>query len=113
VGGHHLVYLPKYTAPDSALQQMTDEEIKVIWLNHLELMFPQFERKWIRYFLVQRARYVEPLHPLNGTHLIPSIHSPINNLYLATNAQIYPTLTNGESISRKAREIAELIISKI
>jgi protoporphyrinogen oxidase len=113
VGGHHLVYLPKYTAPNSPLQKMTDEEIKVIWLNQLESMFPQFDRKWIRYFLVQRARYVEPLHPLNGIHLIPPIDAPINNLYLATNAQIYPTLTNGESISRKAREIAELIMSKI
>jgi protoporphyrinogen oxidase len=113
VGGHHLVYLPKYTAADSPLQKMTDEEIKVIWLNQLEAMFPQFERSWLRYFLVQRARYVEPLHPLNGTHLIPPLDAPINNLYLATNAQIYPTLTNGESISRKAREIADLIISKI
>ena len=112
-GGHHLVYLPKYTAPDSPLQKMTDEEIKMIWLNQLESMFPQFEREWIRYFLVQRARYVEPLHPLNGMNLIPSIFSPINNLYLATNAQIYPTLTNGESVSRKAREVAELIMSKI
>jgi protoporphyrinogen oxidase len=113
VGGHHLVYLPKYITPNSPLQKMTDEEIKVIWLNQLEAMFPQFDRKWIRYFTVQRARYVEPLHPLNGTHLIPSLDAPINNLYLATNAQIYPTLTNGESISRKAREIADLIISKI
>ena len=113
MGGHHLVYLPKYTAPDSPLQKMTDEEIRVVWLNQLELMFPQFERKWIRYFLVQRARYVEPLHPLNGTHLIPSIYAPINNLYLATNAQIYPTLTNGESISRKAKEITEFIMSKM
>jgi len=111
-GGHHLVYLPKYTAPDSPLQKMTDEEIKMIWLNQLELMFPQFDRKWIRYFLVQRARYVEPLHPLNGTDLIPSTYTPIDNLYLATNAQIYPTLTNGESVSRKAREVAELVMSK-
>jgi len=113
VGGHHLVYLPKYTAPDSPLQKMTEEEVRLVWLDQLELMFPQFERKWIRYFLVQRARYVEPLHPLNGTRLIPSMHPPIKNLYLATNAQIYPTLTNGESISRKAREIAKTIISEM
>ena len=113
VGGHHLVYLPKYTAPDSPLQQMTDEGVKDLWLHHLELMFPQFERRWIRYFEVQRARYVEPLHPLNGLHLIPSIRTPIKNLYLATNAQIYPTLTNGESISQKAREVADLILSEI
>jgi protoporphyrinogen oxidase len=113
VGGHHLVYLPKYTTPDSPLQKMRDEEVRELWLKYLEWMFPQFERAWIRYFLVQRERYVEPLHPLNGTHLIPSIRTPIKNLILATNAQIYPTLTNGESISQKAKEISELIIAEI
>jgi protoporphyrinogen oxidase len=109
VGGHHLIYLPKYTAPDSQLQKMTDEEIKELWLEYLESMFPDFDRNWIRYFIINRARYVEPLHPLNGTHLIPPLHTPIQNLYLATNAQIYPALTNGESISRKANEVADLI----
>jgi protoporphyrinogen oxidase len=113
VGGHHLVYLPKYTAPDSPYQKMTDEEIRVLWMNHLEAMFPGFQRQWIRYFLVHRERYVEPLHLLNETHLIPTVQTPIKNLYLATNAQIYPALTNGESISRKAREIADLIASEI
>lgn len=113
VGGHHLVYLPKYTAPDSPLQKMTDEEIRVIWLRQLELMFPQFDRRWIRYFSVQRARYVEPLHPLNGMNLIPPIHAPIKNIYLATNAQIYPTLTNGESISRMAKNVADLIVAEM
>jgi hypothetical protein len=73
-------------------------------------MFPELQRQWIRYFLIHRERYVEPLHLLNETHLIPSVQTPIKNLYLAANSQIYPTLTNGESISRKAREIAELII---
>jgi protoporphyrinogen oxidase len=112
VGGHHLIYLPKYTAPDSPLQKMTDEQVKVIWLNQLESMFPDFDRSWIRYFLVQRARYVEPLHPLNGIDIIPSLNTPIENLYLATNAQIYPALTNGESITRQAREVTELIMKE-
>lgn len=109
VGGHYLVYLPKYTAPGSPLQEKTDDEIKELWLGHLESMFPNFDRERIRYFLVQRARYVEPLHPLNGTHLIPPIETPLANLYMATNAQIYPALTNGESITRMAKDIAELV----
>ena len=113
VGGHHLVYLPKYTAPGSSLQKMSDEEIKELWLGYLEKMFPDFERHWIRYFIMNRARLVEPLHPVNGTHLIPPVHTPITNLYLATNAQIYPALTNGESISRKAREVSELVESEL
>ena len=111
VGGHHLVYLPKYTAPDSLLRKMNDDQIREMWLYHLELMFPQFDRSWIRYFLIHRERYVEPLHTLNSTQLIPAVKTPIENLYLATSAQIYPTLTNCESISRKAREVVELILA--
>lgn len=112
VGGHHLVYLPKYTAPGSRWQQMSDEEIQEIWLTNLEKMFPHFQRAWVRYFLVHRERYVEPLHGLNEAHLIPEIKTPIKDLYLATTAQIYPALTNGESVSRHAQTTAQVILKE-
>ncbi|HSO27861.1 MAG TPA: FAD-dependent oxidoreductase, partial [Anaerolineales bacterium] len=109
VGGHHLVYLPKYTAPGSPLQKLSDDEIREIWLSNLEKMFPEFDRSWIRYFLVHRERFVEPLHRVNQTHLIPEIKTPVENLYLATTAQIYPALTNGESVSQHARRTAQMV----
>ena len=112
VGGHHLVYLPKYTAPGSRWQQMSDEEIREIWLQNLETMFPHFDQRWIRHFLVHRERYVEPLHGLNSTHLIPKVKTPVENLYLATTAQIYPALTNSESVSRHARQAAQVILEE-
>ncbi len=110
VGGHYLVYLPKYTAPGSELQKKTDDELKEIWLKNLKTMFPNFDRSWVRYFLVHRERYVEPLHGLNDTNLIPEVKTPIKNLYLATTAQIYPALTNGESVSRHARDAATIMM---
>lgn len=109
VGGHHLIYLPKYTAPDSAWQKMSDAEIRTVWMENLKAMFPEFDPKSVQYFLVNRERYVEPLHLLNSTHLIPAIETPVRSLYLATTAQIYPALTNGESVSRHARQAAEVI----
>ena len=112
VGGHHLVYLPKYTAPNSEWQKKSDEEIKEIWLRSLEDMFPGFERDSVCYFLIHRERYVEPLHGLNQTDLIPSIETPIENLFLATTAQIYPALTNGESVSRHARKATASILGE-
>jgi protoporphyrinogen oxidase len=90
VGGHHLVYLPKYIAPGSSWQQMSDEEIQKIWLQELETMFPQFHRSWIRYFHIHREPYVEPLHQLNGIESIPPIKTPIGNLYLVTTNRHYP-----------------------
>ncbi len=112
VGGHHLVYLPKYTAPDSWWRQLSDDEIRTIWLHELEAMFPSFDRSWIRYFLIHRERYAEPLHRLNGTDHIPSIITPVENLYLITSAQIFPQLTNGESVSRHARRAAQMILDE-
>ena len=110
VGGNHLVYLPKYTAPGSPWQRMSDEEIRRVWLQHLEAMFPAFSRQWIRHFAVHREPFVEPLHRPNSAHLIPPIRTPIERLYLATTAQIYPALTNVESVSRHARECARAVL---
>ena len=112
VGGYHLVYLPKYTAPGSPWQQKTDDEIKSIWLENLQAMFPDFDKSWIRYFLIHRERYVEPLHGLNETDSVPAVKTPIENLYLSTTSQIYPALTNGESVSRHARESTEIILQE-
>ena len=110
VGGYHLVYLPKYTAPGSEWQKKSDVEIKKIWIENLKAMFPDFNADSIKYFLVHRERYVEPLHGLNETDLVPEVKTPVGNLFLATTSQIYPALTNGESVSRHARESAEIIL---
>jgi protoporphyrinogen oxidase len=110
VGGHHLVYLPKYTAPGSEWQRKSDDEIKAVWLEHLQAMIPTFDPASVRYFLVHRERYVEPLHCLNETDLIPAVRTPVENLFLATTAQIYPQLTNGESVTRFAQEVAGKVL---
>ncbi len=111
VGGYHLVYLPKYTAPGSEWQSKSDDDIREVWLSNLEKMFPDFDRKQVRYFLVHREKYVEPLHRVNETDLIPEIKTPVSHLFLATTAQIYPALTNGESVARHAQKAAELVLA--
>jgi len=110
VGGHHLVYVPKYTAPGSAWQRMTDDEIRRAWLEGLQRMFPDFDPRRVRYFLVHRERYVEPLHDLAAARDIPAVTTPIDRLFLATTSQIYPALTNGESVTQHARKAADQIV---
>jgi hypothetical protein len=102
VGGHHLVYLPKYTAPGSRWLSANDDEIRTVWLEALQRMVPSFDPSWIRYFLVHRERYVEPMRLMGSQLAIPTIQTPVRGLYLATTAQVYPALTNGESVTRHA-----------
>jgi protoporphyrinogen oxidase len=111
VGGNHLVYLPKYTVPGSSWFKLSDDEVRETWLKTLEQMFPDFCRESVKHLFVHRERLVEPIHPLNGMNLIPSIETPVKNLYLVNAAQIYPALTNGESVTRHAREAAEILLA--
>jgi protoporphyrinogen oxidase len=108
VGGHHLVYLPKYTAPGSRWFSMPDDEIRRVWLDAVRRMFPGFDPASARYFLVHRERYVEPLHPI-GAPAMPGLETPVRGLFLATTAQIYPALTNGESVTKHAAAAAQLV----
>jgi protoporphyrinogen oxidase len=109
VGGHHLVYLPKYTAPGSRWLSASDEEVRTVWLGALHRMFPAFDDRWVRYFLVHRERYVEPLRRVASSGMVPGFRTAVRGLHLATTAQIYPQLTNGESVTRHAAAAAQVV----
>jgi protoporphyrinogen oxidase len=113
VGGNHLVYLPKYTVPGSSWFKMSDDEVRETWLKYLEKMFPDFKRESIKHMFIHRERLVEPIHPLNGISLIPAFETPIQNLYLVNAGQIYPELTNGESVTRHARKAVEELLKTV
>jgi protoporphyrinogen oxidase len=110
VGGHHLVYMPKYTAPGSRWQTLTDKDVLEAAMLSLKQVVPGFDRRSVRYALVHRERYVEPLHYLSSTASMMGVETPVSGLYLATTSQIYPSLTNGEAIARHARYVAALIL---
>jgi len=112
-GQYYLAYLPKFIAPDSPWQDKTDEEIIENWLEHLKTIFPNFERDWISHAIVNRTHHAEPLHRVNSSHLIPNIRTPIDNLYLVTTDQIYPTPTTGEAIIEHAERATQMIVEDL
>jgi protoporphyrinogen oxidase len=109
-GGYHLVYLPKYVTPDSEYARMDNEQIQQVFFKYLRQMFPDLKESDIAGVRIGRERYVEPLHPVGKTDLIPPIVSDIAGLYLVNSAQIYPQLTNGEAAVGYARKAAAEIV---
>lgn len=109
VGGHHLVYVPKYVAPGSPWLTRSDEEIKAAWIAALERIVPAFSASHVRYCLVHRERFVEPLHGRGAGAQVLPLDAPVQGLHITTTSQIYPALTNGESVTRHARAAAEHI----
>jgi protoporphyrinogen oxidase len=110
VNGNHLVYLPKYILPDNPLARMPDGEVKELFLAELKKMFPDFEESWLIDARVMRERFVEPLHNIQATWHTPEVTTPIENLSLANTAQIWPELTNGQSVTTYGRKIARKLL---
>lgn len=113
VKGYHIVYLPKYIAPDNDMANWPDEQVKAEWLKHFRRMFPDYDERNIVEFIVQRARYVEPIRPMGTRHEIPPIKTPVSRLYMGNTVMIYPELGNGEAVTRYVSRLVEQIIPEI
>ncbi len=111
VAGYHLVYLPKYVYPDNPYAAMGDDALEADFMGHLHAMFPDLTAEDIVTTRLFRERYVEPIHPIGGTDRIAPIATEIPGLYLANTSQIYPALTNCDSVTRHAREVSSLILA--
>jgi len=113
VKGYHLVYLPKYIAPDNPMAEWSDEHIKTEWMKYFRQMFPNYDEKDIVEFEVQRARYVEPIRPMNTLDDIPTIQTPVKQLYMGNTVMIYPDLGNGEAATRYAEKVVTRYAEKV
>lgn len=112
-GGSHIVYLSKYLAETEELFSMEDSALMEYTLPHLQRMFPQFTRDWIRKVHVWRARYSQPVVERNYTQLIPSHSTPLKGLYLASMAQVYPEDRGTNYAVREGRHIAALVCESL
>ncbi len=109
-GGHALVYLPKYVAPDDAMFALSDEEIKEKFLNAIARMYPQFERDDVVSFRVSRVRYVFPIPTLNYSEKLPAMETSVEGLHIINSAHIVNgTLNVNETVQLAEKSAARLL----
>ena len=107
-GGHALVYLPKYVAPDDELFGKSDAEIEDIFTNALEKMYPHFDRKDVVAFKISRVKNVFPIPTLNYSAHVPDAKTSLENVFIVNSAQI----TNGTLNVNETIQLAERFISR-
>lgn len=114
--GHHLVYMPKYCAPDAPEQSEDDESIYRRFTDYLGRLSPGFGRDEVVDWTVQRAKLVEPVHQLRADRApleMAPIWPGLEGLALASNAQIYPYLLNGDSVMGFAEGVAAEVAERL
>ena len=113
--GLHLVYLPKYCDPDAPEQSEDDESVYHRFTDYLARLSPGFSRDEVVDWTVQRAKLVEPVHTLRpkGETRVAPIWPGVKGLALASNAQIYPFLLNGDSVMGFAEGVAGEVAERL
>ena len=107
-GGRHIVYLSKYLLETAPIYGWDDDQVIAFAIENIRKMFPDFASESVLAAHVWRARYAQPVVERGYQRLIPSVHTPLTNLYLATMAQIYPQDRGTNYAIWQGREVAKV-----
>ncbi len=107
--GSHIVYLSRYLDAGNPLYTASDNSITDLFAHHVQRIFPSFNPAEIKSATVYRTRYAQPVVVKNYSKLLVPHETPLENLYLACMAQIYPEDRGQNYAVRMGREAALLM----
>ena len=88
--GSHVVYLSRYADHQDDIFMKNDRDIESIFLDGLSRIFPGFSREWVKRTRLSRVFYAQPVITRHYSRLLPTLKTPMDSLYFASMAQIYP-----------------------
>jgi protoporphyrinogen oxidase len=109
LGGHALVFLPKYVAPDDPLFDEPDAEIETRFLTGLQQVYPGLSRADVLGVRISRVRRVFPIPTLGYSRRVPSMMTSVPGLHLVSSAQIVNGTLNVNETVELAERAAETI----
>ena len=110
-GNDHLLYCGDYLPPDHEYFSLSKEELLERFLPSLSRFNPEFDRSWVKDSWLFRAKYAQPVPPVNHSANIPPLKTPIPGLYWASMSQVYPWDRGTNYAVEIGRRVARLLIS--
>jgi protoporphyrinogen oxidase len=89
-GGDHLIYCGDYLDSTHEYFSLTREELIKRFMPSLKRINPDFDESWIKASWKFSTPFAQPVPLVNHSKNIPSIKTPIDNLYFAGMSQVYP-----------------------
>lgn len=89
-GGKILMYLGNYLPVDHPLFGKSDEEILAEYVPALQRINPSFDKDWIEKMWVWKTAYAQPIMTKGYPQRLPPHKTPLEHVYLANMAHVYP-----------------------
>jgi len=109
VGGNNIVYLPKYVNQDDPINNFSDEQITVLFIDNLKKIFSNLHGNKVLHTEVFREKYVQPLQKVGYQEQNISINTPQKNVYLVNSTMITDSTLNNNAIIKLARRTVQTI----
>jgi protoporphyrinogen oxidase len=104
----HIVYLGNYLERTSKAYSMTKEEKLRLFDPFLKQINPDYRKNLIGYDLF-KAPFAQPIVTTNYSRKIPSMQTPMSNVYLANIDQVYPWDRGTNYAIELGNKVAKLI----
>lgn len=112
-GGDHIIYCGDYLETDHEYFSLSQDEVLQRFLPALKHFNPKFELSWINRTWLYRTSYAQPVPLLNHSRNIPSIQTPIPDLYFASMSQVYPWDRGTNFAVEIGRRAAQLMMGSV
>jgi protoporphyrinogen oxidase len=113
LGGHGLVYLPRYVTKDDPYWQLTDAEVEQKFLDALFRMYPFLERADVVCFRISRVPHVLAISTLGYSERLPPMTTTVAGLHIVNSAQIVNgTLNVNETVALAEAAAVRLLASR-
>jgi protoporphyrinogen oxidase len=104
----HLVYLGNYLTQDDEKYQMDKDEQLKLFDPFLKKINSEYRKNLIGYHLF-KAPFAQPVIPTNYSTMIPSMITPLKNIFLANIDQVYPWDRGTSNAVAMGEKVAKLI----
>jgi protoporphyrinogen oxidase len=112
-GGDHLIYCGDYLDAGHEYFRLNKEELLERFLPALQRVNPDFERSWVKESWLWKTPYAQPIPPVNHSHNIPPLQTPVPGLYFASMSQVYPWDRGTNFAVEIGRRVARLVAEQL
>ena len=84
------MYITNYVENDNSLLELDYKELLDLYLPYLKKINNKFSTNWIKDYRFNKINYAQPIFPVNYSSIKIPLKLPLQGLYSANTAQIYP-----------------------
>jgi protoporphyrinogen oxidase len=108
-GGDHIVYCGDYLDAGHEYFSLSKDELLARFLPALRRFNPRFEPDWVKASWLFKEAYAQPVPPVDHSHHIPALRTPLSGLYFASMSQVYPWDRGTNYAVELGRRVARMV----